>query len=390
MRIHGALREFAAVVRHPFIDRTAIAPSDMRSHARRATGRTGAIIGVFPFFHALDATGDAMPNISRSSPSVSNASSRSSSPDPSDSDSDSGSDTDVRSRTSAAEPPPLPERPEFLKRMQSSAGASSRPTTRQLTTRIADTNVRLTAATRATTQTAIELARRTGGPMQHRVASLDAAEGRHERALDLANRLTEQEAERQGTVHAARAAHEQTLLAAGERLEAFAAGFGTRERANRPGSVARDHSTPPGNRAAIHHNTPVLPGHAVQGPARQFHVQDVVLHYIEQDTDSLVTKGGNELLDFVFDLGERLGLDERVLGPLRHELFPWNALARRTAARVELEHKLDEAITQKIDSRFHVVVRSAIARHMKEMFYTPSTETALTEQRPDPTRKPRL
>jgi hypothetical protein len=274
--------------------------------------------------------------------------------------------------------------------MQSSSGASSRPAPRQLTTRIAETNVRLTAATRATTQTAIELARRTGGPMRHRVASLDAAEDRHERALDLANRLTAQEADRQGTVHAARAAHEQSLLAAGERLEAFAAGFGTREPVDRPGSAARDHSTPPDSREAIHHHTPVLPGHAVQGPARQFHVQDVVLHYIEQDTESLVTKGGDELLDFVFDLGQRLGLEESVLDPLRHELFPWNTLARRTAARAELEHKLDEAITQKIDSRFHVKVRSAIAMHMKEIFYTRGTETALTEQRPDPTRRPRL
>ena len=333
-----------------------------------------------------------MPNIAPSAGSLSNASSRSSSPEPGESESgaSSGPDADTRPRTAAGTPPPLPERPEFLKRMQSSSGASARPPLRLLTQRIAETNVNMMAATLKTLQSAIDLARHAGGPTQHLVESLQVAEGRHERAVTLLDSITAEETERLHPVDVSSVSDEQARRAVDARLEAFAAQAGAQDPVERSRHAGRDLSLPPGNRAAVRQSAPASHQPAVRGPARPLHIQDVVLHYIEQDNVPLAAKGTDEVLDYVFDLGERLGLDENVMLTLRHALFPWNPAAQRKDAHADLERRLDEAIARKIDSRHHATVRGAIVRHMNEIFNTARTQVALTAPRMAPSRKPRL
>lgn len=82
-----------------------------------------------------------MPRIPPSpSPGTSDFSSRSTSPDPSN------ASTDGRPATPTAEPPPLPEKPQFLKDLQSRLAASSRPDSRPHARKIAETNVRMAEA----------------------------------------------------------------------------------------------------------------------------------------------------------------------------------------------------------------------------------------------------
>ncbi len=326
-----------------------------------------------------------MPRIPPSpSPGTSDFSSRSTSPDPSN------ASTDGRPATPTAEPPPLPEKPQFLKDLQSRLAASSRPDSRPHARKIAETNVRMAEANLVTTQHAFELARHFGGVTPRHADSLASAQSRQENAQAALGTLIQQEADGLTPASPTSAWHENTLRFADEQLDRLAAQHRPGEPADRVRAPDRDRVAGSAPRTTIGSPGPDESGQGSRRPARPLHVQDVVLDYIGEfmSAGSARNKGSLEISEDLVEIGGRLGIEQSALDRFRQDYFWSNPPNQRKAAFDDMEAQLDAAAKRKLDSRHYGTVRTAI-----DELITQVRHTAHRTENPEgavPTKRTRL
>ncbi|HIC7208905.1 hypothetical protein [Burkholderia stabilis] len=322
-----------------------------------------------------------------SSPSTSDFSSRSASPDPGN------ASTDGRPATPTAEPPPLPEKPQFLKDIQSRLAASSTPDLTQRAreiAKIAKTNVRMAEANLATMQHTFEFARHFGGVTPRHANSLASAQSRHENAHAAFDKIIEREAEGQTQTSSTSAWHENTLRFADEQLDVLAAQRRRGAQTDRVRVSDHDRRTDSAPHATIGTPGADESGQGLWRPVRPFHVQDVVLNYIGEfmRAGSAQNKSSLEISDDLVELGVRLGIEQSALDRFRQDYFWSNPPNQRKAALDGMEAQLDDAAKRKLDSRHYGTVRTAIDELIKQVH-----RTAHHTEDPEgtaPMNKPRL
>jgi len=191
--------------------------------------------------------------------------------------------TEVRSRTPTTEPYPLPEKPEFLKRMQSAAAAPPRQTLGQRLIKLAEANVDTLRSALKLSKAASDLAQRNRRLTPSHTVSLCSAQSKYEKAKAHLEKLLKQETEKEAQTRPARLKSEEALRTVDGQFAAF-------DRQQGPAELTVASGTPNGSsQAAI--ATPTPPADRGTGPTSQnMHPRDGAI--VQQALNQLMSPAG--------------------------------------------------------------------------------------------------